>query len=703
MKNNCVISRYRTLLENWIASQKEHIASPTDRPELAYYGTGTNVWGIQTHMKGFAAIAVAATDPEIDPQKCGGYTRETLIETALKLFRFTMESHHTGSYHCTEGEAVKWGHHWLCSLAIERMMHGVDALDAYLTDHDRARFRELLIDEANWLTDFRKVQADPIKPNVPESNLWSGAFLHRVTLMYPDCERMEEYRRHGTAMLLNSISVPSDKECAQLYDGKPLSEWHVGANFFESYSLNHHGYLNIGYMVICLSNIAMFHFSCKKAGYKVPEALYHHFADLWKLVRSCLFDDGRLFRIGGDTRVRYCYCQDYLVPVLALAADVLGEDMTAEEEGWLAILETETAYNGDGSFLKERCELFRERSPLYYTRLEGDRACTISMLMLWHRLFPHVTKGSNKPSKNQLWTDEYHGAYYTRTADRMASFTWLAGERPQGNIVPPSDSSMAESKYNLVSVVEGGGVVNECEILSYSGHTFAGGFITGGTFQYATSELLEEGDKKIIPAQNQLVFCALPDGKTVLTLQLCRALRRCWVVNVQPLHLNIPNDLFNGEVRDYTCQDGALVIDGKLAVRSLYNHRDCQDVWVQKGTARTINIKKVGQISNSLVYENRGMLRVDKILIGGTYTPAWYDKDEILFDFGATLACDTTAPVGESYANGHIRGIRVTGADGRIYILAANFGTTPVSCEMFGQPLYLEAEGYTLLCEGKAL
>ena len=59
-----------------------------------------------------------------------------------------------------------------------------------------------------------------------------------------------------------------------------------------------------------------------------------------------------------------------------------------EEDGWISIVEREVAYNGNGSFLSERCELMRERSQLYYTRLESDRACTLSMICLWHRLFP---------------------------------------------------------------------------------------------------------------------------------------------------------------------------------------------------------------------------------------------------------------------------------------------------------------------------
>jgi hypothetical protein len=695
-----ITTRYKILIENWIRAMKPYVAEPFDRRDLAYFGTGTDIWGIQTHMKGFAAFAVAAGDPDTDFERCG-YTRSELVEVALKMLRFTLESHKTGSYHCTEGEGVKWGHHWLAALAIERMMHGVDAISCYMNETDRQRLREVLISESDYICDYREVKADPVSPNVPESNLWSGALLWRVALTYPDVPRIDDYRSHGTKMLLNSISVPSDKYSADIYGGKPVSEWFVGANFFESYALNHHGYMNVGYMVICLSNIAMLHFSLKKAGIDAPPELYRHFADLWKLVRTCVFDDGRLYRIGGDTRVRYCYCQDYLTPVFALVQDLLNEDMSAEEMGWLKQLELETDHNHDGSFLSDRCELMRERSPLYYTRLESDRACTLSMMWYWRRTLGDVfEKKAEKAPKYQLWSDEYHGSYYVRGDKRMSAFTWIAAERPQGSVVPPTDSSMAESKFNLVSFIEGGGVMNACSIKSHSGRIFDKGFITGGEFSYVTSGLLEENDSSNENALNRLVFCALPDDETVISLQLCRALRRCWLVKVEPLNLNIPNDIFNGEKRNYSYNNGALTVDSKLTVGVLYDS-NAKEVHVQRGTARTIGLQHLsmpkGSLNNSIVYGDRGMLRVDKILIGGSNKPSWYDCGEVIFDFGAIIVTADRPVSGEAYTEGNIRAVKTTGADGKDYIVAANFGTESYEGEIFGSRVTLPAGGYDII------
>ena len=59
----------------------------------------------------------------------------------------------------------------------------------------------------------------------------------------------------------------------------------LGANFFPNYALDHHAYLNVGYAVICLSNVAMLHYAYTLRGLEAPQAVYHHGRDLWNVVR----------------------------------------------------------------------------------------------------------------------------------------------------------------------------------------------------------------------------------------------------------------------------------------------------------------------------------------------------------------------------------------------------------------------------------
>ncbi|HOS43749.1 MAG TPA: hypothetical protein PK794_08670, partial [Armatimonadota bacterium] len=346
-------SAYLRLLTPWLSAAERQLYRPPDRPDLLCYGTGYNGWGVQTHQKAFAALAVLAADPTYDAARAG-ITREALTGRALAMLRFSLASHHAGGYHCTDG--TPWGHTWISALGVERMMHGVEALASHLTDADQALLRAALISESDWLLDHYDILAGPVQHNKPESNLWNGALLHRTALWYPDAPRAAAYREKGTRFLVNGISVADDATSDIGYDGRPVSAWFIGENFFPSYALNHHGYLNIGYMAICLSNVAMLHFTYRQRGLEAPAALYHHARELWALVKACTFPDGRLLRIGGDTRVRYSYCQDYAIPMWLLASAAFDDPHAAAfEAGWLEQVAREMASNGDGSFLSSRC------------------------------------------------------------------------------------------------------------------------------------------------------------------------------------------------------------------------------------------------------------------------------------------------------------------------------------------------------------
>lgn len=299
-------------------------------PGLAYFGTGDSIhWAVQAQATAFVALAVMAVAPELDERKMGA-SRNAIRDRALQMLRYAFATHLSGRIPTISGQS--WGHSWISVLALERMAHGIEALRPHLTGEDLSDLRRVMISESDFLLDGYSVvgaiDASTGK-NKPESNIWCGSMLYRTAAFYPDVPHAEKYRHKAFELMLNGISIPSDAQSGKPYSGKALRDWHVGPNYTERYALNHHGYMNLGYMVVCLSNIAMFHYSCRDHGLDVPEEIYHHAGELWRLVKSLTFEDGRLWRIGGDTRVRYCYCQDYAVPTWMLASDLWGIRMRA--------------------------------------------------------------------------------------------------------------------------------------------------------------------------------------------------------------------------------------------------------------------------------------------------------------------------------------------------------------------------------------
>lgn len=687
---------YLSLLEKWLKNGQDKIYYPSFDKSTACYGPGDHGhWSIQANGTVFAGLATMATDPSYN-EKTTGIPKDELLNLSLKLLRFAIRGHKASTGTTYDGE--KWGGSWISALAIERMMHGIEAIEEYLTPQDTEQLRDILTMESNWLLDEYEIIADiDANRNRPESNIWNGAILHRTAMMFPDLERVNEYKEKGTKFLLNGISVPEDATDNKIYDGRSLTEWHVGPNFTSNYGLHHHGYLNVGYMVICLSNIAMLHFSYKKRGLEAPEALYHHAEELWKVIKAFTFDDGRLWRIGGDTRVRYCYCQDYAIPMWLLAMDKFhDQDAYKFEQGWLEQVAKEQNDNRDKSFLSERLTELEEVSPLYYTRLEGDRVVTLSMGAYWRRIYDEFKDSIHKEiSADNSWSDDYHMALMERGEKRMASFVWESCQRPMGQCLPTSDSSMAEWRWNTVGEINGCAHKTTTAVISNNDHKFEGGFATCGEFEWWSKEHVAEGSADEITAVQQQMFAALPDDNTIVVMQKAQTIKRTYLRTVKGLFLNIPNDVFNDKSRSYEWEGDSISLDSmpekaeKLSTCNELTIDNILTVAIVYGSDKiTINRPGSRQVEIYNPYapphgRSGGNLYCDEICSPCITDRNAYEKDTVLFDQCFTISIGKNALTTiELDSHENMRAISVIGEDGKQYIVCANFSHNELEYEV---------------------
>jgi len=699
---------YARLLETWIPYFDVQCHKLPGSDDLVIYGAGTeDHWAVQAHATAMCAPAVLWQDPALDERRVG-WSREALGTRARSMLRCMLQAHVSNEGHCVTGKS--WGHTWIACLAIERMMHAVNLLELLLTDHDREEIRRMLTSEADWLTREEPLKAGLISSegkNAPESNMWNGCLLYRTAAMYPDAGQRDRWIESAHRYLINSISIPSDADCDERFLDRPVRDWHIGANFFESYACNHHGYLNVGYMVITLSNLAMLHFDLKSRGLTGPAALYRHARELWSLVKQCTFPDGRLLRIGGDTRARYCYCQDYAIPVWLLARDVFDDAEGANlETGWLDLVRREQEHNTDGSFLGTRLAKMGQVAPIYRLRLEGDRACSLSMGANWRRQF--AGQWSQAPERQQVpikasWTDEYHHAAFQRGSNRAASWVWRAADPPQGLCVPLGDSSTAEWRTNLAGRVMGLGQVHKADLKCSALERFEGGFITCGSYAIGEEKPLHEaaGETWSV-ARVDLCFAALPDDATVVVFQRAVLDHPQYLRELKGLFLQVPNDLFNesrrtcwhaagklvlpscpGTERRHDIEGGWLNIDNVLGVLKI--HADGPlTIW---GPAeRQVHIKNNPAVGGSLY--------VDEICLGcETETTFHDDTMKPLFDVGAVILAGVDAGTTRTFAedassvvvetlSGDRRAVRLRGQNGRFYRVSVDWaaGTCEHTC-----------------------
>lgn len=708
------------LLRNWARASETYWTTAPGRPDHGIYGTGYDGWGVQTQQKYLAALSTLAAYGD----RIENVDTSWALDRALAALRFNLATHKSGPSRCTDN--AQWGHTWISALGIERMMFGVQLLRPHFTDEDHAALKNVLTSEADWLlTSYQRGAHKGITcskwahegGNDPESNIWNGALLWRAATLYPEHPHADDWRERASVFLVNGVSVETDAADSRLVDGKPLRERHIGANFFPNYALDHHAYLNVGYMVICASNAAMLHFDLRAAGLPRPESLDLHQADMWRVLRRLVFGDGRLARIGGDTRVRYAYCQEYLLPTLLYAADHLDDtsalDLVAPQ---MAMIQKEAAYSGDGLFYSRRLAHIRRASPLYYTRLESDRACGLAMLAAYSPLLKNPTIStaalpasvSTQPAAPVVasrvdvhgsWCEPEYGAAFHRSATRFASFAWRAFDLAQGLCVPPDDGHLVEWEHNLGGIIEFAHhshpqyqqMKRHRRLGTSRVDAFEGGFITFGTVIEGTDLQLAESWSGTDSAVHHIVFVALPDDHTVIGLNHCRmGDRRGYVSTLKALNFVLPNDLYNDHRRRLICASGETILtapSGEEQVVPLagpWANIEDRIGLVGLYGADTLSVHRLPARRAGVM----GSLHTEEFGFPCRLGPQAFAAGDTILDSGWAVISSIDATGTQSFSDAHrnavidtgvpdVRAVCVRGQNGVRYLLIANFSATP--------------------------
>ena len=616
---------------------------------VAYYGTGeAGHWSVQCNQQVACALACLSEVPAGELGDAGAtMTADEMRRLAVRLFRYSFRTHLTGDLKCTDGSA--WGHHWISVLGIERATPGLNILKKKgFTDEDLRRLRTIMESECDY-----RLKEYPIEcaidnfqwKNKPESNIWNGGVMLRAAAEYPDAVNAEGWVKKGERMLFNGLTVPSDSDDSRF----------VGANFTPNWSLDHHGYMNAGYSYVCLSNLGILHFNFKDLGAKPPELLYRNVGELWKRLKLMTFDDGRLFRVGGDSRVRWTYCQLFAMQGWAFIADVFGDaDALRFEEGVVGMLAAEQSYGNDGSFYGLRLADLRSNSPTWADRLESDAFYALAVSDRWHR--KHLKARSTTPvacAGEAAWSDDFHQAALIRSPESLRSVCLRAATRRACALCVPADrSDLAEWQCNLFGFV-GGNIVADytgnraeqdaktrLDFFSENGRT---GFVWRCDAPLTETSPLAEGQKPFVFARREATVTALADGRTLRVADKVTLVKDTTLSEgFRALHLQVPNDWPNGCFRNYYTKDGfwqpalafddgtlkdelietgkrELMIDGRLRVRLLRG----ADLKILRHARRNIEVSWKPRLRGS---------RTDEVVSDCALGPLEKRAGEVLYD-----------------------------------------------------------------------
>lgn len=590
-------------LERWLGSADRYVSFDADG--RSWYGAGYPGWGIQTLFPYLGAATMVSRYGATEQ------VRDWARERAVGSLRYALDSHLSGDRPTTDGRS--WGTTWISTLGPERAGFALDLLRPHLDSEDLERLQQMREVEADWLVDSHHRgphegvhghRWGSTGKNWPESNIWNGAHLWRTAEAYPDLPRAGEYRAKAVEFLLNGVSIAADADSDQIVDGFTVADMYRGANFFDSYSLDHHSYLNVGYMVICASNVAMAHFDFQEQGWAEPESLHWRQRELWQAIKPLIGPDGRLIRIGGDSRVRYAYCQEYLLPSLVYAERRHHDpDAAALADAVLRLGMREQDDNEDGSFYGRRLRQLAAKQPYYYVRMETDRALTWAWWL--HRagtrqaMTPggparHAPAGgsidlthrsvASFPSQAE-WNDLEHGFAMVRGPRRFASVAWRAYSLSQTLVLPTQRPDLAEWSMNLSPVLQWEGTqpaasVTESarahrQLAGYQIAPFSGGFASIARVHEGLDLFIKEGwhsPEGVPAATSTLVVVALPDDATVVGLQLCQAGNyHVPLIEAHGLNLLVPHDVYTPGERSLARipreSGAAMVVDDALEVQ----------------------------------------------------------------------------------------------------------------------------------------
>jgi hypothetical protein len=299
------------------------------------------------------------------------------------------------------------------------------------------------------------------------------------------------------------------------------------------------------------------------------------------------------------------------------------------------------------------------------------------------------------------WCEPAHGVALHRCPSRLASFSWRAHGLAQGMCQPPDDGHLAEWSHNLCGLarfqgddgtIEGGQTPHR-RLLRQEVQPFEGGFVTWGAVAEGVDLQIAEGWHGDRSATHQVGFVALPDGCTVVGLQFCQTdMHRTYASEVKGLHLNLPNDLFNGFARKLWTEDGIVTLGAPAGAERVL---DLKSPWAciegRVGVARLYGDES---LVVHRVPDRRGgkyaSLHVDQLCLGCRIGVHALGPGTTVLDCGWAVLSGagrdhTRACARESVLldlkNARVRGVRVRGMD-RWYAVVANWSDNNVSCAL---------------------
>ncbi len=218
-----------------------------------------------------------------------GVSRQTLLtETIIPMMRYCTATHVSGGRPTDDGKC--WGNAWQSAYWAYMLGRAAWWLWDDLPDDLRQSVRKVVLYEAD-----RFLRAAPphriAYDTKAEENAWNALIFHAAMLIAPGDPRHPRWSEGFQRWTLSSFLRPADARSQAVIDGRTVAEQFTGANIFDDFTMENHGFVHPDYMTgFGLTLGAQVDFAL--SGRKPPEALLYNVRPIYDNLKWFHLPDG---------------------------------------------------------------------------------------------------------------------------------------------------------------------------------------------------------------------------------------------------------------------------------------------------------------------------------------------------------------------------------------------------------------------------
>jgi hypothetical protein len=222
-------------------------------------------------------------------EKVVGLARPALMQEAiLPLMRYLTTTHLTGTRPTSDGKP--WGDAWQSAHWAQMLGRGAWWVWDDLPDDVRQGVRRVVAHEAD-----RIAGSEPphriLQDTKAEENAWNAQILSVAVLLMPDDARRPAWETAFQRWVMSSFLRPADETSREVVDGRTVAEQFSGANVYDDFTLENHGFVHPDYMTTFSLSLGCA-LDYTLTGRRPPEALLFNTAGIYENLKWFLLPDG---------------------------------------------------------------------------------------------------------------------------------------------------------------------------------------------------------------------------------------------------------------------------------------------------------------------------------------------------------------------------------------------------------------------------